>query len=368
MAAWAHRTQRRARTAQERRGRPYIEHPIEVAAILEAAFAEDDPVLLCAALLHDAIEDTEVSAEMIETSFGATVRAIVEDVTNPEGMDEEEKLAWQCGAMFRGADPRSKWLKVADKLANMRDWRRARPVRWKWSDIARMEANAMWLIAAAGTLPAGLEREVEKTLPGTTQRAGSLHKHLVEAIGFSHETFGPGARDAQVSNHIARERAEIESATNQWEETTEYLDIAALSIDGLWRTGWDEHRGDPVGAAQWTKRAMSIDTDAAFEEWIARANERHEPLEEKERRSRIDAATQAISEERNDAQRMQIYEDIAELATTGALNALGPDAGEPSTVARIMRAKLARNRCRTWPDWRNHPTDRALEHMRGTTT
>ena len=367
MAACAHRKQRRARTAREKRGRPYIEHPIEVAAILEAAFVKTDPVLLCAALLHDVMEDTDVKAEMIETSFGAEVRDIVEDVTNPGGMGENEKLAWQCEAMFRWTDPRSKWLKIADKLANMRDWRRARPVRWKPIDIARMEANAMWLIAAAGTLPAGLEREVERTLPGTTQRAGSLHRHLVETIEFSHETFGPGRRDAQLSDHIAHERAEVESATNQWESATEYLDIAALSIDGLWRTGCGEHHGDPVAAAHWTKRAIDIDTDAAFEDWIARANERQGALEENERRTRIDATTQSITEMRDDAQRVQSYENIAELAVTGSLNVLGTDAGEPSTVARIMRAKLARNRCRTWPDWREHPTDRALEHRRGAT-
>ena len=62
-----HRDQRRKDAEQS----PYINHPLQVADILATAGAEEDVVV--AALLHDTIEDTDTSANEIESAFGATV-------------------------------------------------------------------------------------------------------------------------------------------------------------------------------------------------------------------------------------------------------------------------------------------------------
>ena len=68
VAELAHRGQSR------KSGDPYITHPLAVAHIL--AELGIGPAALCAALLHDTIEDTETTAEELEAAFGAVVRDI----------------------------------------------------------------------------------------------------------------------------------------------------------------------------------------------------------------------------------------------------------------------------------------------------
>ena len=60
-------------------GEPYITHPVGVADIV--ASLKLDELSLCAALLHDTVEDTDVTLEDIETRFGAEVAALVDGVT-----------------------------------------------------------------------------------------------------------------------------------------------------------------------------------------------------------------------------------------------------------------------------------------------
>jgi len=68
----AHGVQRRRHT-----GAPYIEHLVEVARIVSAVSDDEDAV--CAALLHDTLEDTPVLADELERDFGPAVRSMVED-------------------------------------------------------------------------------------------------------------------------------------------------------------------------------------------------------------------------------------------------------------------------------------------------
>ena len=70
-----------AHSGQKRRGSnaPYIIHPLEVATI--AATLSDDEDIMCAALLHDTVEDTEVTIEEIEENFGPHVRRLVASET-----------------------------------------------------------------------------------------------------------------------------------------------------------------------------------------------------------------------------------------------------------------------------------------------
>src|SRR5579884_1382937 len=60
-------------------GEPYIEHPLAVAGLLAELNLDADT--LCAALLHDTVEDTSVSLEDIRERFGAHVAQLVDGVT-----------------------------------------------------------------------------------------------------------------------------------------------------------------------------------------------------------------------------------------------------------------------------------------------
>ncbi len=66
---------------------PYVLHPIAVAMMLAAGYADED--LLCAALLHDAVEDTGADLEDIAASFGDRVAELVLAVT------EDKTRSWQ---------------------------------------------------------------------------------------------------------------------------------------------------------------------------------------------------------------------------------------------------------------------------------
>ncbi len=102
---------------------PYIIHPVEVAKIL-ADFKADTPTIL-AALLHDVLEDTEVSAEEIEKRFGKDVLKLVNGVTKLgklEFKSKEDRQAENFRKMFisMAEDVRVILLKLADRLHNMR--------------------------------------------------------------------------------------------------------------------------------------------------------------------------------------------------------------------------------------------------------
>src|SRR5438270_12272769 len=66
-------------------GEPYLVHPLEVALVL--AEMKLDPSAIAAGLLHDAVEDTEVTRREIEEKFGASIAHIVEGVTKIAKID-----------------------------------------------------------------------------------------------------------------------------------------------------------------------------------------------------------------------------------------------------------------------------------------
>ena len=86
LAATAHRTQQRKGS-----GVPYIAHPAHVAIILIKHDFPEDAVI--AAVLHDVVEDTEVTAAQVLAEFGAAVAGLVERVSERKHVDGV-KLPW----------------------------------------------------------------------------------------------------------------------------------------------------------------------------------------------------------------------------------------------------------------------------------
>ena len=80
-----------AHQGTERRGKgyPYIIHPMEAAAIV--ATMTNDPEMLAAAILHDTVEDTDVTIEQIREQFGDRVAVLVRNETAPL----DENLTWR---------------------------------------------------------------------------------------------------------------------------------------------------------------------------------------------------------------------------------------------------------------------------------
>jgi GTP diphosphokinase / guanosine-3',5'-bis(diphosphate) 3'-diphosphatase len=100
-------------------GDPYITHPLAVATILAETGADDE--MLCAAMLHDTIEDTPCTLAALSREFGAGVAALVVGVA---ALDQSKgrpgRMAARVMAVAESADTRILAIKVADRLHNMR--------------------------------------------------------------------------------------------------------------------------------------------------------------------------------------------------------------------------------------------------------
>lgn len=117
-AADYHRDQRR------RSGEPYINHPVEVALILCKDLHMDEDTI-CAALLHDTVEDTPATLSQISSLFGETVAELVDGVTKltsikVTSMDEKQALNLRKMFLAMSKDIRVVIIKLADRLHNMR--------------------------------------------------------------------------------------------------------------------------------------------------------------------------------------------------------------------------------------------------------
>ncbi len=116
---------RNAHEGQKRRsGEPYIIHPVAVAQILAEMGMDADSI--CAALLHDVVEDTPVTDQQIRASFGESVEQLVDGVTKigqiPFSATQEEQQNENIRKMFlaMSRDIRVIIIKLADRVHNMR--------------------------------------------------------------------------------------------------------------------------------------------------------------------------------------------------------------------------------------------------------
>ena len=104
-------------------GELYISHPIAVARIV--AEIGLDEVSLVAALLHDAVEDTEITLTDVEARFGSEVAGIVDGLTKLERLQFDSREAQQAATMRKmlvamAKDMRVLIIKLADRMHNMR--------------------------------------------------------------------------------------------------------------------------------------------------------------------------------------------------------------------------------------------------------
>jgi guanosine-3',5'-bis(diphosphate) 3'-pyrophosphohydrolase len=124
-AADMHRDQRRKNVEAA----PYINHPIMLARILVGEGQVSDPVVICAALLHDTIEDTDATPGDIEVRFGKQICEVVLEVTDDKDLPRMERKRLQV-AHSPSLSDEAKLVKLADKICNLRDVAESPPVGW----------------------------------------------------------------------------------------------------------------------------------------------------------------------------------------------------------------------------------------------
>lgn len=112
------------KTFRKKSTTPYIVHPIEVMKIV--CRITDDEEVRAAAVLHDTVEDTFVTKEMIEKNFGERVAALVASESENKREGIPEKDTWIVRKQetldhLKNASEDTKIICLGDKLANMRD-------------------------------------------------------------------------------------------------------------------------------------------------------------------------------------------------------------------------------------------------------
>lgn len=85
--------------------------------------------MICGALLHDTIEDTETTAEELVALFGKGIAKIVLEVSDDKALPKAERKIKQI-EHARHASKRAKLVKLADKISNLRDILNSPPSDW----------------------------------------------------------------------------------------------------------------------------------------------------------------------------------------------------------------------------------------------
>ena len=164
-AAHKHRHQTRKNAART----PYINHPLALARILTAEAGLDDAEVIAAAILHDTIEDTETTVDELKAEFGERIASIVAEVTDDKRLPKEERKRLQVEHAPH-LSREAKLVKLADKIANLRDVDSDPPHKWDTARRLRYFEWAYEVVAGIRGTHVGLEARFDEVFLSGSQR------------------------------------------------------------------------------------------------------------------------------------------------------------------------------------------------------
>ena len=171
-----HRDQRRKNVART----PYIEHPIEVMRILWDADI-GDPVVLAAALLHDTLEDTSATPELLTQQFGDDVAEVVGHVTDDKTIPKHERKRMAIAhAPF--APPRAQLVKLADRIANCEGLVSEPPAGWSAARIGQYYDWSRQVVDGLRGIHADLEARFDRAIRDATVLAWTPEDSARDAV------------------------------------------------------------------------------------------------------------------------------------------------------------------------------------------
>ncbi len=165
-AAEKHRHQRR----KDAHASPYINHPIELAILLERE-GISNPVILCAALLHDTIEDTQTTEDELHARFGERIARVVMEVTDDKGLPKQERKRLQVETAASKSH-RAKLLKIADKTSNLRSLMMSPPTGWTDERLSDYVEWAAEVVRSCRGLNAALDAAFDAAYAEASARFG----------------------------------------------------------------------------------------------------------------------------------------------------------------------------------------------------
>lgn len=224
-------------------GEPYITHPLAVAEILTEL--EQDLETVAAGLLHDVVEDTEVTLEDIEAEFGPGIALLVDGVTKLMRLRFQSKAQQQVENlrkmfMAMATDFRVIIIKFADRLHNMRTLGHLPAARQK--DMARetMEIYAP-LAHRLGIFKFKWEledlafrylhpRDYYNLVAELRQRRAEREEIIAQIIGFLGKSFEEAGIKAEITGRPKHLYSIWRKMTQQNKELSEIYDLTAIRV------------------------------------------------------------------------------------------------------------------------------------------
>jgi len=164
-AAEKHKSQRR----KDAEASPYINHPLSLASVLSVERGIENPDVICAALLHDTIEDTQTTAAELAEIFGKKIADIVCEVTDDKSLAKTDRKQAQIDHAPH-ISYEAKLVKLADKICNLRDILKSPPTDW---GSERKIAYFEWAAAVVNALR-GVDVRLEAIFDTTYARRREL--------------------------------------------------------------------------------------------------------------------------------------------------------------------------------------------------
>ena len=162
---------------------PYISHVAEVAAEVMAALTQEDgldgDLAVQCALLHDTVEDTDVTLEQVEQQFGVAVAAGVSALSKDDTLPSKEAKMADSLARIR-AQSREVWMvKLADRIVNLSQ----PPFYWTQEKARRYRAEAMTIHEALHPAHAGLAQRLLDKIEAYRAHTGEYAGRTVRRRG-----------------------------------------------------------------------------------------------------------------------------------------------------------------------------------------
>ena len=169
-AAHKHRNQKRKGNQE-----PYINHPLGVARVLVEEGRIDHVDTLAAALLHDTIEDTDTTQAELAEEFGERIAGIVAEVTDDKSLTKLVRKQTQLTHATE-LSHEARLVKLADKLANLRDLAVCPPQGW---DADRIRGYFCWasrVVSVVGNVNTALWQKLEEIFASQISVAGTTFR------------------------------------------------------------------------------------------------------------------------------------------------------------------------------------------------
>ncbi|WP_138465648.1 HD domain-containing protein [Poseidonocella sp. HB161398] len=203
-ASRAHANQRRKGAAQE----PYINHLIEVMDLVGRATDARDTGVMIAALMHDALEDTHVTAEELTLAFGARVTGIVQECSDDMSLSKTERRRHRIMTMpHKSAEARM--VKMADAISNIRAMVISAPAGWtsQWK-LHYLDGCRQMVDAGRGANPileAIFDQTAEDAESAIEAGSGMAIDGVPEALHELQNSIGQPVHKVYMANTSARE-------------------------------------------------------------------------------------------------------------------------------------------------------------------